>query len=366
MEPTSVGSETSQGTGVHRIEFEVDWVPGHVAAYLLDSPEPVLIDAGMPGSEYEATLRDALAAVDLVPADIRHVVLTHPHVDHVGLAGYLREVGNPTIYAPASWGDREGERTGEGGSTNGAGDDPSGPRSDGQSTVDQGDQMDRSHYSTATPKCVREAGVPRSMVDSVVADVRESRDRVRDAFDPSGVDRWIADGEQFSVGPYDLTALATPGHQRDHLAYLLEDGSDDGAGRMLFSGDVGIPTFRAPVLHAIFRPAQHDGVSAYYTALDRLREIRVDRVYPGHGPVHDDLDGALDVASDGLERLCDGTESALEQSGTSAVDAAMERTADITDGVWVPEAVAALAFLEQEGRAESYLDDGVRYYRPVS
>lgn len=36
-------------SSVRRIGFSVDWPPGHVACYLLDLDEPVLVDAGILG-----------------------------------------------------------------------------------------------------------------------------------------------------------------------------------------------------------------------------------------------------------------------------------------------------------------------------
>ena len=51
-DPIGADRRATAGVGiddVHRIEFDVDWPPGHVGAYLLDTPEPILIDAGMTG-----------------------------------------------------------------------------------------------------------------------------------------------------------------------------------------------------------------------------------------------------------------------------------------------------------------------------
>jgi glyoxylase-like metal-dependent hydrolase (beta-lactamase superfamily II) len=61
--------------------------PGVIGAWLLDGPEPALVDCG-PASCVDALLRGLHAhAVDL--ADVRHLVLTHIHPDHCGAAGGL-------------------------------------------------------------------------------------------------------------------------------------------------------------------------------------------------------------------------------------------------------------------------------------
>ncbi|WP_052847806.1 MBL fold metallo-hydrolase [Streptomyces avicenniae] len=63
-----------------------------VNAYLVHSPEGlVLVDAGLPS--HTGQLRAHLAAAGLSPGDVGHVLLTHAHPDHTGMAGALRRAG---------------------------------------------------------------------------------------------------------------------------------------------------------------------------------------------------------------------------------------------------------------------------------
>jgi glyoxylase-like metal-dependent hydrolase (beta-lactamase superfamily II) len=75
--------------GVHRIG------EGLVNSYLLEeSGEITIVDAGVPG--YWNDLPDELAAMGRTFADVRALVLTHAHIDHVGFAERLRrEKGVP-------------------------------------------------------------------------------------------------------------------------------------------------------------------------------------------------------------------------------------------------------------------------------
>jgi metallo-beta-lactamase class B len=59
------------------------------AAFLLALAEPVLIDTGSGRSIQELIENIRAAGVD--PADVKTVILTHNHIDHVGGAPYLRE-----------------------------------------------------------------------------------------------------------------------------------------------------------------------------------------------------------------------------------------------------------------------------------
>jgi len=69
--------------GIHRLG------PGLVNSYLLEeSGEITIIDAGAPG--YWNDLPAELAAMGRSMTDIRALVLTHAHIDHVGFAERLR------------------------------------------------------------------------------------------------------------------------------------------------------------------------------------------------------------------------------------------------------------------------------------
>jgi glyoxylase-like metal-dependent hydrolase (beta-lactamase superfamily II) len=68
-----------------------------IGSYLLPGDEPALVDCG-PASCADA-LRDALAGHGLRVGDLRHLLLTHIHLDHAGAAGTLvREHPGLTVH----------------------------------------------------------------------------------------------------------------------------------------------------------------------------------------------------------------------------------------------------------------------------
>ncbi len=73
--------------------------PRALAAYLAADPEPTLIDCG-PVSCL-ATLERALADRGLAIGDLRHLLLTHIHLDHAGAAGAL-VAANPRLIVHVS------------------------------------------------------------------------------------------------------------------------------------------------------------------------------------------------------------------------------------------------------------------------
>jgi glyoxylase-like metal-dependent hydrolase (beta-lactamase superfamily II) len=76
----------------------------------------------------------------------------------------------------------------------------------------------------------------------------------------------LGDGER--AGPFE--AIATPGHAEDHVCLLV--------GRVLFSGDTVLGA------GSVFVGSDGGSMAAYMDSLERLRELELDVICPGHGP----------------------------------------------------------------------------------
>jgi len=79
---------------VSRIELPTPFPVGPVNTYLLQQEDVnVLVDCGPKTNEAQQSLLAGLGNLGLQPQDITAVVLTHGHVDHVGLCGFLQAQG---------------------------------------------------------------------------------------------------------------------------------------------------------------------------------------------------------------------------------------------------------------------------------
>ncbi|WP_255196235.1 MBL fold metallo-hydrolase [Halorarius litoreus] len=317
---------------VRRIEFAVDWPPGHAAAYLLDVDEPVLVDAGMPAEfgygDPDAALDDGLRDAGYDIEDIEHLVVTHPHLDHVGQVPRILDATDPTVYAPSS--------------------------------VRERFSRDPDALAERVRTNAREAGLAGDQLDEAVEMAVESLRRNAELLPPESVDVWLDPGP-VDLGPLSAEAIHTPGHQADHLCYLTELNGE----RALLAGDMAIEPFRPIVMHDGLDDGYVDAFDAFYTALDRLDEFEVDRVYPGHGPVHEEFHDALERDRASLDRQLDRVEGQLEQGLRTVPGIALSLAGDRSIRYLIPETMSALAHLEREGRATATLDDGVRYYDSV-
>ena len=86
--------------GMTQIVDGLYMVSGLVNVYLLATQDGyALIDTGFPGSA-EKILK-ALKSVNVAPTEVRHMVLTHAHPDHIGSAAALKQATGATVYAHA-------------------------------------------------------------------------------------------------------------------------------------------------------------------------------------------------------------------------------------------------------------------------
>jgi glyoxylase-like metal-dependent hydrolase (beta-lactamase superfamily II) len=243
-----------------------------IGSYLLPGDEPALVDCGP--SSCLGALREGLAAQGLEIGELRHLVLTHIHLDHAGAAGslvrenpgllvHVSEIGAPHLVDPSRL-ERSARRL-------------------------YGERFD-TLWGPLEP-------VPE-------ANVRVVGDRV---------------GE--------LEAFPTPGHASHHVSYLAPDGS-------CFTGDaagVRIPPGRyvAPVA-----PPPDIDVEAWEETIDAIEARRPERLLLAHYGVADDPEAHLALLREALrtwaERARDGSEEEFVAAAEADVRAAADQaTADL-------------------------------------
>jgi glyoxylase-like metal-dependent hydrolase (beta-lactamase superfamily II) len=83
--------------------------------------------------------------------------------------------------------------------------------------------------------------------------------------------RVLADGDQVALAGTSLTAVATPGHTSDHLAFRLESGAVLTGDHILGRGTSVVTYPKGDLL-------------AYLESLRRVLDLVPSALYPGHGP----------------------------------------------------------------------------------
>lgn len=219
-----------------------------LAAYIVTSDDPVLIETGYPrGIE---RLRDALESVGVPPADLAHAVVSHVHIDHSGGAALLVE-DNPelSVYIHDVTADHLL--------------DPAGLTESSRDAMGE-------HFS--------EMGEPEPMP-------AENLVRVDD------------EGTEIDAGDRTVSLVPTPGHSPDHLAVW-----DPTSGVLFGNEAVGSYYPRADTWLPPSTLPRFD-VEAVRRSIDRLREFDADWFAMSHFGCRDDPEAALTTAAETLDEF---------------------------------------------------------------
>jgi glyoxylase-like metal-dependent hydrolase (beta-lactamase superfamily II) len=243
--------------------LSIPYPGGYVNSYLVMARDGVrLIDTGHHSEASRAGLRRHLAELQLSPADVRQVLLTHAHPDHIGSTLELAQGGAEVLIHSAEL-----------------------------------DAAGRLPDRFAEP-FLREHGLGPEL--AVPPDERAAL--------PEGLTRLVG-GELLEFGPLRLRLIWTPGHSPGLLC-AYEAGR-----RWLFSTD---QLLRVPTPLFVMDRTEHDPFGGYLEGLDRLRGLDAELTLPGHGRAFGELARHLDAARRAqLERL-QQVRSAIPEEGCTA------------------------------------------------
>ena len=322
--------------GVFRLVLPLPF-PGldRVNAYLLaDEGGSTLIDCGIyfpdaaEGHGWD-DLVAALAQCDHSPSDIKRLIVTHPHIDHYGMAGLLMvETGCDLWMQGMADIELEAYRSPE--------------TSRGRL---------RAVLSTH--------GVSDEELDELTA-FEDWRPYVSKVVDPTG---WLHDKETVKVGSREWEIVYTPGHSPSHVC--LWSGEDG----ILIAGDHLLPTVTP---HIDFKGWEaEDPLGEFLTSLERIEGLDPKLVLAGHGrPFTEGAERARVIARHHDRRLGSILQVIRHRPATADF---------ITDEIFgtsllnfqrrlaVGEALAHLAYLRKRGEVERIQDEDGKYtYKKAS
>lgn len=307
--------------GVFRLVLPLPF-PGldTVNAYLLaDESGSTLVDCGIyvPDAERDHgwdDVVDALAAADHSPADIRRLVVTHPHIDHYGMAGRLVEKTGCEL-----WMHRLARSEIE---------------------IYRDPEAGRARLR----ELLTDHGVGEDELDELSA-FEDWRPFVSSVVEAT---RWVEDAVRFDVGGRTWQIVHTPGHAHSHIC--LWAGDD----RTLISGDHLLPTITPHIDYE--RQGEEDPLGDFLESLARVEELDPALVLPGHGrPFAEGAERARIIARHHDRRL-----GAIVQ----VIRREPKTASEITDEIFgstllhfqkrmaLGEALAHLAYLLKQGEIE--------------
>lgn len=228
--------------------IDLEWFDTQsLAAYVIDAPEPVLIETGFAKSVDR--LRRGIEAVGVDPAGLRHAIVSHVHLDHAGGASALVEdAPDLHVYAHESLAEH---------------------------------LVDPAHLIESSKRAMGDAF-------SVIG--------VPDPLPPENLVS-VDDGTRVEVGNRSLEIIHAPGHSPDHIAVW-----DESAGVLFANEGIGhhyprIDRWTPPTTLPRFN------VEAVRTTIDRLEALEPRLLVLSHFGSLADPPAAFDAARRCLDRF---------------------------------------------------------------
>ncbi|OAR23556.1 MBL fold metallo-hydrolase [Streptomyces sp. ERV7] len=151
-------------------------------------------------------------------------------------------------------------------------------------------------------------------------------------------DEGLGAGDVITTGGLEMWVVPTPGHTADSLCFHLP------ADRAVLTGDTVLGRGTTVVAHPDGR------LGDYLDSLRRLRSLAVDdgvhTVLPGHGPVLDDAQGAIEFYLAHRAHRLAQVETAVENGHTTAADVVARVYADVDRSLWPAAELSVRAQLE--------------------
>jgi glyoxylase-like metal-dependent hydrolase (beta-lactamase superfamily II) len=240
--------------GVHSLPVPTPFAVGRVNCYLVDDDPLTLVDTGPNSGTSLTVLERALGEHGRRPEDLERIVLTHQHIDHIGLAQILADRSRAEIVALdglAPW------------------------------LAHYSDEMEEDDRFAA--EVMLRHGIPSDLVQALRAVVRQVR-----AWGASAeVTRTVAEGDTLEFAGRAWTVHQRPGHSPSDTVF------HDASSGELIAGDhlIGHISSNAVISRPLDGGTPDERPTPLLTYLDSLRATQamdLEIVLPGHGdPVTD-------------------------------------------------------------------------------
>ncbi|RZU53749.1 glyoxylase-like metal-dependent hydrolase (beta-lactamase superfamily II) [Krasilnikovia cinnamomea] len=303
----------------------------YVLVYALEAADGlVLIDAGWDADASWAALNLGLAEIGAAVGDVRAVLVTHHHADHLGLAGRIREASGAWIAIHRLDAPREGP-----------------------------DRHSPASWRSSVAENMVRHGTPRALARSAAAAMDAET-----FLDAAAPDVTFEDGERIRLPGVNLQVVWTPGHSPGHSCFYEPQR------RLLFSGDHVLPRITPQV--AVYAGSRSDPLADFLDSLGRLEEFDVEEVLPAHEYRFRGLSPRLaDMAEHHVRRLLELRGAVEAHPGSTAWELAgrllwsrpWETFSAESCCFALAETLAHLIRLENRGEVRSTALEPVRWFR---
>ncbi len=248
--------------------------------YALGTGPIILIDAGYKFSGNLNYLEEKLKLGGFDFDDIEKIILTHGHVDHFGLVTSIRKVAKRHIECFLHPDDR---------------------------FQVSNKSFNNSFWNIEKEKFLIRCGVPDPEINNIKSDFTYFQNLA----DPINGFSYLKEGDHFSGNNYNLKVIHTPGHSPGSCCFYELNK------KMLFTGDVIIghitPNPFVETDKNLLNLRGYQSLKAYMESLEKIRKLKPDYVFPGHGKPVENLSNLISFYFEHTQQRIDFIRNALQK-----------------------------------------------------
>ncbi|OPY75688.1 MAG: Hydroxyacylglutathione hydrolase [Syntrophorhabdus sp. PtaU1.Bin058] len=232
--------------GVHQLKIPLPFPVASVNSYFFPEPIPTLLDVPPMGDYFMKTLEKRLNAVGSSLAEIRRIIITHPHIDHFGSARDIAEKGGVEIWIHETAAQALEEY--------------------------EEDFLDTNRFFESL---LRKSGIPEELLGQTT----RFFDWLKGFACRVVPTRLLKNGDEFRLSSMNLRAVHVPGHTPHCMLFWEPDRKIAFTGDFLLKDISSNPLLQRPWVV----PQGYRSVTSHARSLENVRGMKLKVAFPGHG-----------------------------------------------------------------------------------
>ncbi|MEC0372403.1 MBL fold metallo-hydrolase [Paenibacillus chibensis] len=233
---------TEHRRGITQVKISMSYPLRWVNSYILREPDGyTIIDPGPHTPENEEEWKKAMHELGISFRDVKNVVLTHHHPDHLGCAGWIQQQAGCKVWmSKRSF--QEAERMWGATST----------------------------MNTDLPELFQRNGMPEAWTSQLEVHMNSFVPQITPRPDVA----WIPEGQRFVMGGRGWLPVETAGHAPGHVSFYDEESGD------ILCGDAVLPQISPNV--SLMPGSDPEPLQSFLQGLLKLKNLEAGTAYPGH------------------------------------------------------------------------------------